>query len=162
MQHPHIQDVGTPPFAHILENSFRFGGIYNPKPWPDDPPSPTSFSPAHVPPSPSLQPSLRKGAGNAASLGVADPTSYIDWAAIATRQRELENQIAEQKVLMSRLTTAQSPEETREVLDRIRSIQDGSSRGPTSAPNPAIRYSQVPKKVLKNKLKELRQEVRSQ
>jgi RNA-binding protein 26 len=47
-------------------------------------------------------------------------------AALAARQQLLERQISEQKVLMSRLSTATTPQEREEIMTRIRSIQNGS------------------------------------
>ncbi|KAF8587345.1 hypothetical protein K439DRAFT_1630837 [Ramaria rubella] len=46
-------------------------------------------------------------------------------AALAARQQLLEKQISEQKVLMSRLATASTPEEKQEIMTRIRNIQSG-------------------------------------
>jgi len=59
-------------------------------------------------------------------------------AALAARQQLLEKLISEQKVLMSRLSTATTPEEKKELMERIKKIQSGmaSSSAPPAASQP--------------------------
>ena len=58
-------------------------------------------------------------------------------AALAARQQLLERQISEQKVLMSRLSTASTPEEKQEIMARIKSIQTGMAPSSPSSTEPS-------------------------
>ncbi|KAF8527861.1 hypothetical protein BU17DRAFT_38588 [Hysterangium stoloniferum] len=78
-------------------------------------PSPLPSQPG-VPATPNKQPS-RPDAATAAAL--------------AARQQLLERQISEQKVLMSRLSIATTPEEKQEIMTRIRDIQKGMTPSTT-------------------------------
>lgn len=73
--------------------------------------SPTILAPSSEVPSPSPLKPLPK------------PDSALV-AGLAARQQLLEKAISEQKVLLSRLTTASTPEEKRQLMERIKSLQD--------------------------------------
>ncbi|KIJ45498.1 hypothetical protein M422DRAFT_74981 [Sphaerobolus stellatus SS14] len=78
---------------------------------------------------------------NASSLPQQHPSQRPDpatVAALAARQRLLEKLISEQKVLMSRLSTASTPEEKKEIMDKLKSIQNDMTASPAPVTIPAV------------------------
>ncbi|KAF8529480.1 hypothetical protein JB92DRAFT_2860770 [Gautieria morchelliformis] len=90
-------------------------------------PQPPSQPQPQPQPQPQLPPSQSPSQPSAPSIPVKQPqkSDPAAVAALAARQQLLEKQISEQKVLMSRLTTASTPEEKQELMARIKSIQSG-------------------------------------
>ena len=91
--------------------------------------------------SPSLQPPSQPPVSSAPIKRPQKPDPATV-AALAARQQLLEKQISEQKVLMSRLTTASTPEEKQELMARIKSIQNGTvPSNPVSTGPPTSKLS---------------------